>query len=252
MTGLLALLLLLPGAAGSPPSGADAVAAAALPVTVEPARGEIGVFYRGLEVTVSVEAEPGSEVAVLLSGPRSRLTLRRKARRFGLFWGPAGEVVFEAVPSLYLLGSSRELRELTDARTLDRLGLGYDALRAAEPAGSEEWFGELLALKESEGLFSVAVEAPERDHLQPGRVSLPLWVPARAQAERYAVEAFCFRDGRLRSRGEAQLEIETGGVVELMAGMAHRHGLGYGIFAVVAALASGLLVGFLFGSTKKR
>jgi uncharacterized protein (TIGR02186 family) len=252
MTGLLALLLLLPGAVGSPASASEAVAAESLPVSVEPARGEIGLFYRGLQVTVSMPAEPGSEVAVLLSGPRSRLSLRSKARRFGLFWGPAGEVVFEAVPSLYLLSSSRELRDLTDAATLQRLGLGYDALRDAEPAGAEEWFSELLTLKESEGLFSVSVSAPERDEARQDRLSLPLWIPARARAERYAVEGFCFREGRLLSRGEAWLEIGTGGVVALMADMAHRHGLGYGIFAVVAALFSGLLVGLLFGSTKKR
>jgi uncharacterized protein (TIGR02186 family) len=249
MTAFLALLLLLPGAVGSPAPAADTVAET-MPVTVDPARGEIGVFYRGLRVTVSMEAEPGSEVAVLISGPRSRLTLRRKARRLGLFWGPAGEVVFEAVPSLYLLRSSRELGELADAFTLERLGLGYDTLRGSEPGGPEEWFGELLTLKESEGLFSVAVVAPERDDRD--RLSLPLWIPARAKAESYAAQAFCFRNGRLLSRGEAPLDIEIGGAVALMASMAHRHGLGYGIFAVVAALASGLLVGLVFGSTKKR
>jgi len=72
-------------------------------VTVEPARVEIGLLYSGVDLAVSTEREPGVDLAVLVTGPASDLTLREQARRWGLFWAPADAVRFEGVPSLYLL-----------------------------------------------------------------------------------------------------------------------------------------------------
>jgi hypothetical protein len=63
---------------------------------------------------------------------------------------------------------------------------------------------------------------------------------------------FAFRDGRLVTRTAETLELEEAGLVAFVSSLAETHGLAYGVFAVVIAVAAGLLVGFVFGSTRKK
>jgi hypothetical protein len=136
------------------------------------------------------------------------------------------------------------------------MGIGYPALRAMLGAETrEDLVRELIVLKESEGLFSVTVATSEgRGSPSPGDPSFRsvVHVPARAAASAYSVRLCAFREGRLVSRAEGTFEIEEAGFVAFVSSLAESHGLAYGIFAVVVAIVSGLLVGFLFGSTRKK
>ena len=107
----------------APALGADA-GPRSVPLTVEPARVEIGLLYGGVDLAVSAGIAPGVEVAVLVTGPPSELVLREQARRWGLFWAPAGEVRFDDVPSLYLLRTTTALEGLAPADVLEKCG--YD------------------------------------------------------------------------------------------------------------------------------
>jgi len=59
-------------------------------------------------------------------------------------------------------------------------------------------------------------------------------------------------EGHLVSRADGAFELAQAGFVAFVSSLAERHGLAYGVFAVVIAIASGLMVGFLFGSTRKK
>jgi uncharacterized protein (TIGR02186 family) len=218
-------------------------------IDVEPARVRIGLFYDGADVVVSAVTDPAVRTAVLVTGPSEDLVMRTKARAWGLFWAPAGEVTFRNVPSLYLLESTAKLADLAPPRVLEELGLGYAALqRAIDQDGGEDLFEELVRLKESEGLFRVGEAAADQ-----GRSSRStLRIPARAVARTYAIRLFGFRDGRLVVQGEAAIELTRSRITGFVSSLAREHSLLYGLFAVIAALAAGLLAGFLFGSAKKR
>lgn len=224
--------------------------------TVEPARAEIGLLYSGVDLAVSTQREPGVDLAVLVTGPASDLTLREQARRWGLFWAPAGEVRFEGVPSLYLLRTTTAVEDLAPAHVLEDLGIGYPALGAALGGETrDDLLQELIVLKESEGLFSVTVASDDgRGESTTGDSPFRtvLHIPARAPASTYSVGLFAFRDGELVTRSEHTLEVEEAGFVAFVSSLAETHGLAYGVFAVVVAVAAGLLVGFLFGSTGKK
>jgi len=222
-------------------------------LTVEPARVEIGLLYSGADLTVSAEAEPGDEVAVLVSGPPSELVMREQARRWGLLWAPAGEVTFEEVPSLYLLQTTVEPEKLAPAPVLEKLGIGYASLHTR--LGEErrhDLVRELIVLKESEGLFSSTVAKDDGQAGGGAAYRTVVHVPARAPAGTYSVQLCTFREGHLVSRADGFFELEQAGFVAFVSSLAQSHGLAYGVFAVVVAVASGLMVGFLFGSTRKK
>jgi uncharacterized protein (TIGR02186 family) len=227
----------------------------ALPLTVEPGRVEIGLLYDGVDLAVSAELEPAVDVAVLVTGPGSELVLREQARRWGLFWAPAGEVRFDDVPSLYLLRTTVGLESLAPAPVLEELDIGYPALGARLGQTRDGLFRELIALQESEGLFSATVGRDESGQTSATGGSVfrsVLHIPARAPASAYSVRLCAFRDGRLVTRAEGTFELEEAGFVAFVSSLAETHGLAYGVFAVVIAVAAGLLVGFLFGSTRKK
>jgi uncharacterized protein (TIGR02186 family) len=224
-----------------------------LPLTITPERVEIGLLYDGFDLAVSADAGPGVDVAVLVTGPLSDLVMREQARRWGLFWVPGGEVTFEDVPSLYILRTTVDVARLAPAEVLEGLGIGYEALRSRLGAPvRDDLFHELVVLKESEGLYSSAVWAREGASADRSPFRGVLRIPARAQAQAYSVQLSAFRDGRLVSHGEGPFEVEKAGFVGFVSSLAETHPLAYGLFAVLVAVASGLLVGFFFGSTRKK
>jgi len=217
---------------------------------------EIGLFHSGVELEVSTETEPGVEVALLVTGPASELVLREQARRWGLLWAPAGEVTFDHVPSLYLLRTTIPIEDLASPDVLEDLGVGYPSVlaRIGGPV-SRDLLRELLVLKESEGLFSSTVTKTGGPGAAPDGTSSfrdVVHIPARTPADTYSVQVLSFRGGRLVSRAQDTFEIQEGAFVTFVSSLAETHGLAYGIFAVVVAVAAGLLVGFLFGSTRKK
>jgi hypothetical protein len=229
---------------------------AEVPLRVTPQDVRIGVFYSGIDLRVAADVDPDLDLVVLVAGSSSRLVLQRKERVWGLFWAPAEEVTFDSVPSLYLLQSTTELSNVAPVAVLGELGIGYEALRSGfGRGGRDDLFRELVRLKESEGLFRCTVRdavdgAPDGGGARERVVRLK--VPARARPAAYAVRLLGFRAGKLALQGRGAFRVERGAFMGLATSLSEHHGLAYGIFAVIAALAAGLVVGLLFGSTKKR
>jgi uncharacterized protein (TIGR02186 family) len=253
----IVLIVLLLCGAGIVRAQVARAAPGAPSLILEPARVSIGLFYSGVDLTVATETEPGCEVAVVVSGPPSDLVLREQERRWGLLWAPGPEVVFDGVPELYLVQSTVESEELAPARVLEELEIGYASLRAR--LGGEvrdDLVRELIALKQDEGLFSSTVRRRSSREEQPtpgeSAYRTVVHIPAQASPSTYSVRVYAFRDGLLVSRANGSFVLEQAGFVGFVSSLATSHGLAYGIFAVVVAVAAGLLVGFLFGSTRKR
>jgi uncharacterized protein (TIGR02186 family) len=241
--------------AGVVATSGEATEPGALELNIVPEMMEIGLLYDGFDLVVSAKPPTRAELAVLVKGPTSGLALRQQARRWGLFWAPAGEVRFEDVPSLYLLRTTVQPERLAPPEVLDRLGIGYEALRRGFGAAvREDLFQELVKLKQSEGLFSMSLADGASVAPRPSGEErrLQLRLPARAPAAIYSVECFAFEQGQLVARGTRTLELAQGAFMGFVSSLAHSHGLAYGVFAVVAAVSAGLLVGFVFGSTKPK
>jgi uncharacterized protein (TIGR02186 family) len=228
-------------------------------LVVQPAQAAIDVFYSGVRLTVSAQLDTGLAVAVLVAGAEADLHLRRQARVWRAFWAPSGEVTFAHVPELYLLRASAALTTLAPPALLGELGLRYESFRSrprgagAEGAGEAgDLFAELVRLKESQGLFQVVTGAVQTEPAGAGRqrVTASLDVPAKAPPGVYRVRLFGFRDGHVATRREGEFTLTRGTFNGLFNALAERHGLLYGITAVVLAIGAGLLVGLVFGSVK--
>jgi len=241
----IVLSLLLPIAAARAGNGPESV-------QIEPENVVIGIFYSGQTIRVKASAPASQGVVIRVTGPDEPLLLKKKGKKYGLVWMNVGEVHYEAVPTLYLLRSSRKLDDLATPETLSRLKLGFDALRDRVPADSEdgarELFGDLVKLKERDGLFSSEVGGVELDSLESGRLGArgEVFLPAKTPVGEYTVDVFRFQGGEGLLVGSATIHLKRGVVVSSIASLAENYGLLYGCLAVAVAVLAGLGTGFIF------
>jgi uncharacterized protein (TIGR02186 family) len=219
----------------------------------------VNMFFTGATVHVEATIPAGCDAAILCAGEEHAVELKRKGKVLGLLWMSVGDAVFEEVPSLYLLHTTRPLSELAPTPVLEELGLGYPALqsralRSAAAIERDADFAEFLKLKQSEDLYSYDDQGMK---LGPGpsgaiRVSADCLLPTKVPWGEYQVRLFGFKEGKGELLRSDRLHVIPVGVTAHISTLARNHGLLYGIFAVVIALGVGLLTGLAFGLGSKK
>jgi len=227
------------------------------PATIEPARVEMTLFFTGSRVRVSAPVDADAHVAVILEGAPRTISAKRKGKVLGLIWMNVGDVRFEAVPDVYLLRTSCPMEALAEHATRDWLGLGLDVLGDRSSASAEDrvLFDELVRLKWNDGLWDVAESSVtlERSPVDGSTLAVTEFLlPAKTPPGAYHVSVYAFEAGRAELEAEGTLVVAQAGVARFVSDLATRHGLLYGILAVVAAGAAGLLTGVVFGAGSRK
>lgn len=239
--GLLTAIMLVPAVA----------AASSAKIRLFPDRVDIGAFFQGVEVNIHGEIPPGCEAVVEIEGTAAREELLRKGRRGGL-WMAVGEIRVENAPNLYLvLSSAPKVPQLEGRET----PWGFPALRsrvkfqgALTDQELDLFFKEFLELKKSEELYGAVPgvlkigKSPEGQTTLKGTFPLPAKVPPG----NYRVRLSVVKDGRVLEQKNEELEVKMVGFPALLAALAYEHASFYGIIAVVIAIATGFIMGFLF------
>ena len=226
---------------------------------IDPAEVSVNTFYSGVTVYVEGTIPAGYDAAILCSGEEGSVALKRKGKVLGLLWMSVGDVVFENVPSVYVLSTSGPLSGLAPSPVLEKLGVGYPALesrvvQSSGQTGLDRDFGEFLKLKESENLYSYHEGGVE---LEPGpsgtmRVSAECLMPTKTPWGEYEVRLFGFKAGIGELLRAERLQVVPVGMTARISNLAQNHGLLYGILAVIIALGVGLLTGLAFARMSKK
>jgi uncharacterized protein (TIGR02186 family) len=268
-----------PDATPEPPRSGEAPAAAPLPAQGTntpplPAREKVeaDVSTRSIAVTsgftgteiivfgsVDNSRQPSAEagyydVAVIVEGEPSPLVARRKSNVGGL-WVNTASAAFTSVPSYYAITSTRPLEEMADPTILEPNAIGLENVRLTPtPAASglsavelKDYRAAVVRLKEQEGLFlrdDYGVAFIGRSLFR-SSVELPPNVPVGPLTARI----YLFREGELLSTFTTSVRLEREGLELLLYRFAMSYPLLYGIFAVVVAVAAGLLASTGFRRT---
>lgn len=226
---------------------------------VDPTEIPVDMFYSGVTVYVEGTIPAGYGAAILCSGEEDSVALKKKGKVLGFLWMSVGDVVFEDVPSIYVLSTSSPLPDLAAPPVLEKLGVGYPALasrvvQSAEQTELSRDFGEFLKLKESEDLYSYDEGGVK---LEPGpsgamHLSAECLLPTKTPWGEYEVRLFGFQGGTGKLLRAERLQVAPVGVAARVSTLARNHGLLYGILAVIIALGVGLLTGLAFARMSKK
>lgn len=190
------------------------------------------------------------DIAVIVSGPETDVTTRRKGRFLGI-WVNRDSEVFADVPSFLAVHTTRPAHELAPRPLLEehRIGLRYLHLRIARasdvPIGDRSNFrAAFLRLRLASGLY--AERHGVIDFLSDSlfRTTVPL--PANIPVGDYKVSVYLLQGGALLAEEELPLRVAKTGFEQHTHWFAHQYSAAYGLLAVLLAVFTGWLAGVIF------
>jgi hypothetical protein len=215
-------------------------------------------FFHGMWVKIDGTCPSGSRVLVEVVGEDEKEILMKKGKR-GPLWMNIEEVHIEGVPNLYLLLGHSEMFPATTSDKVDsfdvkncRYGQLLERARiSGSPMDQEEkvkLFEEFVNLKESESLYSIL---PNAIQIKPGRdgdyYEGRFWFPPRVYPGDYEVRPLLVIGNEVLRGSSIKIKVVRVGLPAILSSLALQRPALYGILAVVVAMATGLLMGVVFG-----
>jgi uncharacterized protein (TIGR02186 family) len=215
---------------------------------------QITSTYKGSDIVVfgAVEGEPAAEnpsprdVVVIVRGPDTDITVRRRDRVAGV-WINHDAAKLSGMPSYYFLASTRPLNKIAPPDALTHYSIGFQNLQPDMVHSHHDY----------EPFRQAALRHLEQDHLYtetPGgveflsstlfRAHVP--VPAGVARGQYNVEVYLLRGGVVESAQSTPLFIDQTGLERRLYNFAHNQPFGYGLAAVVMAVIMGWISSLLF------
>jgi len=204
--------------------------------------------FTGTEVVMFGAIEGAGDVVVIVRGPLSDATVRRKSRVAGV-WVNRDRIVFTNVPSYYAVASTRPVEEVATPATLELHEIGFDHLKLAvandvDPADVPFFRSALIREKQQLGLYARQV----------GKVSFlgsrlfrsNFYFPADVPTGSYLAEVLLIRNGQVASAQTTPLVISKVGFGATVFDFAHQNGAGYGGIAILVALMAGWIAHLAF------
>lgn len=207
--------------------------------------------FEGSDLLLFGAAEGEGDVVVVVSGPQSDETVRRKERVAGV-WVNRDEMVFDQVPGFYAIASNRPIDEFMskEMRADFRIGVEYMEL---QPRGERRQRSEeevkafrqaLIRNRQRQGLYgdyqgSVIFLGNRLFRSQ-------LNFPVNVNVGTYGVDVYLVRNGKVATIETTLLTVRKFGFEADVYAFAHRQSMSYGIFAIVIAALAGWLAGAVF------
>lgn len=189
------------------------------------------------------------DVIVTIQGPSTPVTVRRKARHFGI-WMNSEAVDVDAAPAFYAIATTAPLRnilsETDDLRHRISIGQAVRTIGVAHQAEDVPAFTEaLIRLRRGSGAYQVqdGGVSLERDTLIRADVRLP----ANLTEGIFRTRIFLLRDGQVIAQEETQIDVHKDGLERFLHRLALDQPLIYGILSLAMAILAGWLASAAFG-----
>ena len=224
-----------------------------IPINVSFSGARLVLFGSANKAAIAPPDARPLDIVAVVQGPRSRLTVRRKTRVWGL-WINTGTVIFNEAPRYYAVASTKPLNQIATEPILSSNGIGFsdvpmtgaaDASAAQRPPALEDFRSAAIALgvRNHQYVRSDRAITFTGTSLFRGEIDLPANVPVGE----LAVNVYLFRGGELLARHDTHLTLERAGLENFIFTFAHQHAWAYGLATVALATAVGLISSLITG-----
>ncbi len=198
-------------------------------------------------------AEPDGDLAVIVTvaGPDAPVTVRRKARRLGI-WVNTDAVQIEQAPSFYAVASSGVLREnLRASEDLNYRITLPSVIRdvSANVMDSPAFEAALMRIRSREALYQRLDNAVDLSENTLFRTAIRL--PANLTEGNYRTRIFLTRNGTVVDSYETEIIVNKVGLERWLYDLAHDNALLYGLMSLAIAIAAGWGASALFGLLRR-
>jgi uncharacterized protein (TIGR02186 family) len=224
-------------------AGARVAVAASLVADLSNHLIAITTGFTGTDVLLFGAKEEPGDVVVIVRGPTSSISVRKKSRVAGI-WMNTDRVTFSNVPSFYAVAASAPLSDIAPASVLARHQVGFGQLKiqappTVDPERLRDFRSALIRRQQRAGLFM----------REPGEVSFlgntlfrtNVYFPANVPVGVYLVEVLLLQDGNVTGAQTTPLIISKVGFGAELFDFAHQRAAIYGLIAILVSLVAGWL-----------
>ncbi len=207
------------------------------------------VLFGSIERDAATVARRGGyNIVVTVAGPRETMVVRHKDRVFGI-WTNAESHRFLRTPTYLAVLSNKPLAEIAPAQMLRRMEVGmylvpYPHVAAGIQAGDDAFRDALIRLRKQKRLY--VEDGSNVTFITPNLFRATIRLPAEAPVGNYEVDVRLFADETNLARASSALEVVKVGIEQFLAGSAREHGILYGLFTALMALATGWFASIVF------
>ncbi len=187
----------------------------------------------------AIVADPPLQVAVAVAGPSQPITVRRKAKRFGI-WVNTDAVEVDEAPSFYAVATSAPWDEVfSDVEDLRHKVSIRRAIRSvgATVEGSEAFTDALIRIREGNGLYQTNIGAVELNEQTLFSTSIRL--PANLTEGEYHARFYLTRDGQVLDSHDSIIDVRKVGLERFLFRLSRDNPLVYGLMSLAIAIFAG-------------
>ncbi|WP_051273265.1 TIGR02186 family protein [Desulfotruncus alcoholivorax] len=230
---------------------------------VSPQQVNIGLNFKGADLTVSGAVPEGADVYIKVTSPNDSVLELNKKGRVGGMWMNVENTEVSNVPKLYQIISSQKITVLPQ-ELREELGLTQDFEPIYQNAivekktdsgsvplsGSEarSFVSSLIKIYQKSGLYAVNENAVKIEH---GQYRATIQLPPNIPQETCQVTVYTVKGGSLLGSAVKTFNVNTVGITSWLNHEAIVDGPTYGLIAVLIALFFGTGIAFLFGYIEK-
>lgn len=204
--------------------------------------------FDGTDLLIYGTLRGNGDVAIIVRGPETRTTIRRKDRIAGL-WINNSHITYDNVPGFYALATSAPLDDIASPRLLRRLGIGLDNLNlqiteANNPqARQQDYIDALLRDGVRNGLYQERIGKISflGDELFRTTIAFPSTVPTG----NYTVQVLVLSAQNVISAQTTPLFITKTGMEQQIYDLAINSPWLHGFIAVILALIAGFMADYM-------
>lgn len=185
--------------------------------------------------------DPPLEVVITVSGPSLPVTVRRKARRFGI-WVNTDAVNVDAAPSFYAVATTGPLSEvLSDVEDLRHKVSINRAIRSVGAPmhieDSEAFTEAVIRIREENDLYQLLEGQIALDQQTLFRTSIAM--PADLTEGDYLTRIFLTRNGKVVSEYVTDIDVRKVGLERWLYNLSRQQPMVYGLMSLAIAIAAG-------------
>ena len=204
--------------------------------------------FTGTELLLFGSIEEDGDVIVVVHGPPTNVTVRRKERVAGI-WMNRASMTFDETPSFYYVAMTEGATEGLPLPVLHRHQIGAQNVRMippedADPADVENFRTSLIRNQQAHGLYSTAPGTIQKRGQRLFRTTVHF--PANVPIGTYVIETLLARNGEIHSGQTTPLFVSKVGAGAQIFRIANSFPALHGILAIVVAMAAGFAANWVF------
>lgn len=199
------------------------------------------LIFGAVKREAPIQQDPELQVVITISGPQSAVTVRRKARVFGI-WVNTEAVEVDAAPSFYAVATSapfsKVLTNVEDQRHKVSIPRAIRSVGAPMTISDSQAFTEaVIRIRTNEGLYQLLENAVQLDQQTLFRTSIKM--PANLTEGHYTTRIFLTRGGKVVSQFETTIDVDKVGLERWLYDLSRQKPLWYGLMSLAIAIVAG-------------